>query len=72
MQYALCRVHICAQNVSIGSLESAGSNASPTAENACVSRFCASPQVDTMTRVGSAIPKRATAAIVAGKTPVET
>ncbi|PZC87129.1 hypothetical protein B5X24_HaOG201365 [Helicoverpa armigera] len=64
-----------AQNASICSFESAGSNASPTAENACVATCAAavpaSTPVETTTRVGSSTPKRAYAAIVAAKKPVE-
>uniref|UniRef100_A0A2A4JS89 Uncharacterized protein n=2 Tax=Heliothis virescens TaxID=7102 RepID=A0A2A4JS89_HELVI len=64
-----------AQNASICSFESAGSNASPTAENACAATCAAavpvSTPVETMTCIGSATPKRAYAAIVAAKKPVE-
>ncbi|PZC72878.1 hypothetical protein B5X24_HaOG210403 [Helicoverpa armigera] len=62
-----------AKNASICSFESAGSNASPTAENACVATCAAavpaSTPVETMTCVGSATPKRAYAAIVAANKP---
>ncbi|PZC74018.1 hypothetical protein B5X24_HaOG208432 [Helicoverpa armigera] len=64
-----------AQNASICSFESAGSNASPTAENACVATCAAavpaSTPVETMTSVGSTTPKRAYAAIVAANKPVQ-
>ncbi|XP_047021435.1 uncharacterized protein LOC124631223 [Helicoverpa zea] len=62
-----------AKNASICSFESAGSNASPTAENACVATCAAtvpaSPLVETMTCVGLVTPKQAYAAIVAANKP---
>ena len=64
-----------AQNASIGSFESASSTASPAVKNACVAvssaAVPASTPVEQTTRVGTLIPIRAYAAIVAADKPAE-